>query len=114
MFPVLPWNDQLRQEYCKKTWGVNIRSDWTEIEYWGRNIETASNIVFSNGLLDPWHRGGPLVNLSDTLVAVTIADGAHHLDLRGSNPVDPASVRYGRFEEVEQIIKWIDQARNKQ
>lgn len=113
MFPVIPYNDKLRQEYCKKTWNVNIRNDWTEIEYWGKNVATASNIVFSNGLLDPWHRGGPLTNLSDTLIAVTIADGAHHLDLRGNNPADPASVRYGRFLEIEQIIRWLDEARNK-
>jgi dipeptidyl-peptidase-2 len=114
MFPVIPYNEQMREDYCKKTWGVNIRSEWTEIQYWGRNIQSASNIVFSNGLLDPWHRGGPLTNLSDTLIAVLIEEGAHHLDLRGSNPSDPPSVRYGRYLEIEQIIKWIEQAKNKQ
>jgi dipeptidyl-peptidase-2 len=50
MFPSLPYNDQMRSDYCKKTWNVNIRNDWTSIEFWGRNISTASNIVFSNGV----------------------------------------------------------------
>jgi dipeptidyl-peptidase-2 len=50
MFPVLPYNDDLRQEYCLKTWGTTIRRDWPAIEFWGRNIKTASNIVFSNGV----------------------------------------------------------------
>ena len=47
----------------------------------GRHIEAASNIVFSNGLLDPWSSGGVLWNISDSLVAVIIPEGAHHLDV---------------------------------
>ena len=104
MFPPLPYNDQMRSDYCKKTWNVNIRNDWTALQFWGRNISSASNIVFSNGvsaltkhtkkkminyikiiiikLLDPWHNGGPLIDISETVVAVIIAEGAHHLDLR--------------------------------
>ena len=50
MFPPIPYNPELRQQYCKKVWDVNIRERWTEIEFWGRNINTASNIVFSNGV----------------------------------------------------------------
>ena len=50
MFPPIAYNPTLRQDYCKKVWDVNIRQRWTEIEFWGRNINSASNIIFSNGV----------------------------------------------------------------
>ena len=64
-------------------------------------------------MLDPWHEGGPLTNVSDTVVAVIVEDGAHHLDLRGANPADPQSVKYARHSEIDNIVKWIEQARRK-
>ena len=51
--------------------------------------------------------------MSDSVVAVIIADGAHHLDLRAADPADPDSVRLGRYAEIEQIIKWVEQAKLK-
>lgn len=112
MFPELSYTDVMRKEYCKRTWGLDdVRSDWAGVEFWGENLLAASNIVFSNGLLDPLHRGSPLEDVSDSVVAVVIADGAHHLDLRSSNPADPPSVRYARYLEIGQIMGWINQAR---
>jgi len=108
MFPVISYTPELRQEYCKRVWNVTIRQDWTAINYWGRDIKSASNIVFSNGLLDPWHNGGPLTDLSDSLVAIIISEGAHHLDLRASDPLDPQSVKNARYAEILEIMKWID------
>ena len=45
-----------------------------DTEWGGRHIESGSNIVFSNGALDPWHGGGVLASLSDTLVAVELPE----------------------------------------
>jgi lysosomal Pro-X carboxypeptidase len=43
--------------------------------YWGgREVAASSNIVFSNGLMDPWHGTGLLESISDTLVAVKIPE----------------------------------------
>lgn len=63
----------------------------------------------SNGGLDPWMGGGVTKSLSDSLVAILIPDGAHHLDLRFNNEYDPHSVLLTRELEVKYFKQWIKQ-----
>merc|ERR1712080_637334 len=91
---------------CQNTWGVTPRPQMADIMYGGRDLSAASNIVFSNGLLDPWSSGGVLRPVGDC-AAVIIPEGAHHLDLRAANPLDPVSVRDARKTERKFISKWI-------
>jgi lysosomal Pro-X carboxypeptidase len=65
--------------------------------------------VFSNGHLDPWSGGGVLKSVSPLLPSLLIPEGAHHLDLRSSNPADPISVQKVRQIEVINIHNWIKQ-----
>lgn len=111
MFPVIKYNEKMRQDYCRKTWDVTVRQEWPSIQFWGRDIKSTSNIIFSNGLLDPWHLGGPLTDVTDSIIAVIVEDGAHHLDLRETNPQDPESVKQARFKEINEIIRWIEEAK---
>jgi hypothetical protein len=64
-------------------------------------------VFLSNGLLDPWSSGGVLYNLSRSTVAVIIPEGAHHLDLRASNPADPYSVYTARNVHRKFIRLWL-------
>lgn len=68
----------------------------------------ASNIIFSNGLMDPWSGGGVLRTPNDKITVIIIPDTAHHLDLRESNPNDPASVISARLKEKQTIKKWLE------
>eukprot|EP01089_Gocevia_fonbrunei_P015996 TRINITY_DN4851_c0_g1_i1.p1 TRINITY_DN4851_c0_g1~~TRINITY_DN4851_c0_g1_i1.p1 ORF type:complete len:488 (-),score=104.73 TRINITY_DN4851_c0_g1_i1:6-1469(-) len=111
MFPPRKWDLADLTDYCQKTFGIKPRPDWLSIYTGGANIRAASNIVFSNGMLDPWHGGGFLESVSPTLTAVRIELGAHHLDLRFSNPADPISVITARKIELEHITVWIAQHR---
>lgn len=65
--------------------------------------------ALSNGLLDPWHGGGVLKNLTDTLIALVIPNGAHHLDLQGAHRDDPKEVTLLREKEASIIMGWISE-----
>lgn len=70
-------------------------------------FRSASNIIFSNGLLDPWSGGGVLRTPNDRVQIIIIPEAAHHLDLRAANADDPTSVVEARIQELETIKKWI-------
>ncbi|XP_068120862.1 lysosomal Pro-X carboxypeptidase [Hyperolius riggenbachi] len=109
MFEPQTWDFDSYSDDCYKLWGVRPRKSWITSQYGGRNISAASNILFSNGDLDPWSAGGVKQSLSDSLVAILISDGAHHLDLRSNNAYDPKSVIQARALEVAYMKKWIKQ-----
>uniref|UniRef100_A0A1I7XBE3 Lysosomal Pro-X carboxypeptidase n=1 Tax=Heterorhabditis bacteriophora TaxID=37862 RepID=A0A1I7XBE3_HETBA len=89
-----------------------LREHWASDNY-GTIFPSASNIVFSNGFLDPWSGGGwslkPKINRS--LISIILKDGAHHYDLRGSHPQDTDEVKKIRETEKNYIKRWIKQAK---
>ena len=113
MFPDLPFSDADRDEYCTKKYGITSRHDWFGINYWGSNVWSSSNIIWSNGLLDPWHGAGILSSEDPDLPTVILNLGAHHLDLRAPNAKDPASVTQARQKEEELIGEILEKSRKK-
>lgn len=51
-----------------------------------------------------------LRNLSDSVVAVLIPEGAHHLDLMFSHPLDPPSVVAARNTQRAHMRAWVAEA----
>ena len=50
-----PYDLEALKEHCRATWGVVPETYWPATEFGGLEVvKEASNIVFSNGLYDPW------------------------------------------------------------
>jgi lysosomal Pro-X carboxypeptidase len=77
-----------------------FRPKWI-YENYGTEYPTATNLIFSNGFLDPWSGGGWRLNNTQegSLVSLIIKDGAHHYDLRGQHPNDTEAVKEVRKQE---------------
>ncbi|KAI5659030.1 hypothetical protein M9H77_27823 [Catharanthus roseus] len=97
---------------CMREYGVIPREHWITTEFGGMRIKQVlkrfgSNIIFSNGLQDPWSRGSVLKNLSSSIVALVTEKGAHHADFRAASKHDPDWLIKQRTQEVEIIQKWL-------
>ncbi|XP_057767868.1 uncharacterized protein LOC130988119 [Salvia miltiorrhiza] len=114
MFPPFSFSYEEYADECMKSYGVRPRPHWITTQFGGTNIEQVlkrfgSNIIFSNGLQDPWSRGGVLKNISTSIVALVADNGAHHTDLRGAVEEDPEWLIQQRKQEVEILHNWISQ-----
>lgn len=102
------------EDDCMEKYGVRPRPHWVTTEFGGNRIKQVlkrfgSNIIFSNGMRDPWSRGGVLKNISSSIVSLVTKEGAHHADLRSATREDPKWLVEQRNTEMEMIQSWIDQ-----
>lgn len=114
MFPPSTYSLQEFGDECKSRYGVRPRPHWITTEFGGYKIKQVlkrygSNIIFSNGMRDPWSRGGVLKNISSSIIALVTKKGAHHLDFRSATKEDPKWLVEQRNKETEIIQSWIDQ-----
>ncbi|XP_031128116.1 lysosomal Pro-X carboxypeptidase-like [Ipomoea triloba] len=114
IFPASEWDYNESVQFCKEAFNIEPRPNWITTEFGGHNIKRVlkrfgSNIIFFNGLRDPWSSGGVLENISKFIVAIVAKEGAHHVDLRFSTKEDPKWLKDVRRKEVEIIQKWISQ-----
>ena len=93
MFLPRDWTLDWMNDHCTARFGV-VPRPYELADLWGfssdRLAGVASRIIFTNGLNDGWSAGGILVNLSDTLLAFNMPNGAHHSDINHLWP-DPAT-----------------------
>lgn len=114
IFPASEWNYEDRAAFCKAYFGVEPRPNWITTEFGGHDIKRVlkrfgSNIIFFNGLRDPWSGGGVLENISSSIVAIIAKQGAHHVDLRFATSEDPKWLQDVRKREVSIIAKWLSE-----
>ena len=107
MFPAKTWTLKDYSDDCFKKFGVRPKETMAVTQYGGQKLEAASNIIFSNGLLDPWSGGGCLRTSNEKITIMIIPEGAHHLDLRAANKEDPTSVTEARKIYLGIFKKWL-------
>ncbi|XP_057953860.1 uncharacterized protein LOC131148139 [Malania oleifera] len=113
--PPTPFNLSSFIEDCNKSYGIPPRPHWVTSYYGGHDIKLVlqrfgSNIIFSNGLRDPYSIGGVLQNISDSVVAISTINGSHCLDILIANQItDPEWLVMQRKVEVKIIEGWISQ-----
>jgi lysosomal Pro-X carboxypeptidase len=132
-WPATTWNLTADMEACQQQFGVQLRPHWAIAEFGGLDFHASSNIIFSQGLLDPWHTSGVTSSqvwpprparraarhrcLSElrsrtfqgpTLYSVIVPESGHHLDLRGPHKEDPDYVRAARETEASIIEGWLN------
>jgi len=108
MFPAHPYNFREVTDYCLKTWGTAPDPYQIPSKY---NYTSATRLILSNGKYDPWYPGGVLPEVcpsGEDMFCFLIDQAAHHLDLRGTDPVnDPPAVTAARVTEKAIITKWV-------
>ncbi|XXG88491.1 hypothetical protein AAC387_Pa12g0691 [Persea americana] len=114
IFPPSQHNYSDRADFCKANFGIKPRPHWITTEFGGHDIKSVlkrfgSNIIFFNGLRDPWSGGGVLQNISESIVAIVPSEGAHHVDLRFATHEDPIWLQKVRRREIKIITKWLKQ-----
>eukprot|EP01025_Chloroclados_australasicus_P033606 TRINITY_DN342_c0_g2_i1.p1 TRINITY_DN342_c0_g2~~TRINITY_DN342_c0_g2_i1.p1 ORF type:complete len:527 (+),score=40.06 TRINITY_DN342_c0_g2_i1:195-1775(+) len=110
MFWLSPFDIEGEFDYCQSEYGVIPRMYHAQVQWGGKKIETASNIIFSNGQYDPWRYGGITRNISDSVVAIVIPEVGHHCDLMFSTPYDPPGLTNARLQEKAIVKQWIEEA----
>jgi lysosomal Pro-X carboxypeptidase len=96
------------QQHCGSKYNVTPRRDWIPASY-GGDIYPGTNVVFSNGLIDPWSSAGVLNSTHASVIVAIMPEGAHHLDLFFSNAMDPDSVIATRAVEIAAIRSWLQE-----
>jgi Serine carboxypeptidase S28 len=89
---------------------------WPIDTFGGRSVKKDfalhSNIIFTNGNLDPWQVGGVTTDINSNIYVKVLTGSAHHLDLRAPNPADPADVTAVRTKVTTLLTTWIENWRN--
>ncbi|KAF6259247.1 serine carboxypeptidase S28-domain-containing protein [Scenedesmus sp. NREL 46B-D3] len=94
--------------HCRQAWGVTPAKYHSLVQHGGTDWRGTTNIVLSNGLYDPWSAFGVMADVSDSVVAVRIPDGAHHSDLMYARPDDSAALTEARATIMQHVRRWVE------
>lgn len=108
-------------QQCMDIYGPQFNQDailsaveWSNTYYGGKDItsSSASNIVFPNGSIDPWHALGITTSFSSkSLEAIFITGTAHCANMYPPRDSDVAELKEARVKISNMIGKWLQESR---
>jgi hypothetical protein len=113
IFPKYEFNKTAYIAYCQAKFGLTPDFAYPLSEYGGMNVgrdfKDYSNIIFSNGELDPRMAGGVTEYITLKLPYYLIKGAAHYQDLRLPNAADSEDLIRVRNHEILDLQSWIDE-----
>ncbi|CAG2120160.1 unnamed protein product, partial [Medioppia subpectinata] len=109
MFEPFDFDFKAFSDQCFGEYGVRPDPRKAMMLWENRSLRSATNLIFSNGLRDPWSSGGVLDSLSDSVIALTISHGCHHEDLRPAGVNDTQKLINVRNQEKQYMKQWIEE-----
>ncbi|CAM9466993.1 unnamed protein product [Ectocarpus sp. 13 AM-2016] len=113
MFWRSDWDPVAQAAQCMEQYGVSPGEGWGAAEYGGYDSwSQVTNVVFSNGRLDPWSGMGVVDQrrAGGGVKVIMMDQAAHHLDLFFEHPLDPQDVLDARRVEMDFVERWVDMA----
>ncbi|KAK2587879.1 hypothetical protein KPH14_003976 [Odynerus spinipes] len=98
---------------CVDLYGDYYNGDYLESRIrrtnllYGGSAPDLSNVIFTNGDVDPWHALSVLEDLNESTKAILIKGSSHCRDLYSDLPTDPPDLIRARKVIREAISKWI-------
>lgn len=110
--PHRTWTIDWLNDHCQRRFGVQptprrLVEDW---HFDNLVAAGASNILFTNGMVDGWSVSGIQTNLSETLLTINFPNGAHHSDLsyyRGLHDDATEDIKQGRHQIRSIFARWL-------
>lgn len=117
MFFDYPNSADMVREACEKFFNLTPDETLVRRRYGNKKVllNTVTNVVFSNGLADPWSSGSirsfdGVLSVEQQkkrdLTIVNIDGGGHHVDLFFSHPGDTEQMKHARSVEFDAMRRW--------
>eukprot|EP00045_Choanoeca_perplexa_P002500 m.24752 g.24752 ORF g.24752 m.24752 type:complete len:475 (-) comp11551_c0_seq1:59-1483(-) len=106
------YNPKAINSYCDYFLQTTMVPNALDLQYgsYAHQLAALTNVVFTNGDLDPWSYGGVKLNTSSlTHPSYWMRGAAHHLDLRLPSREDPPDVVATRQAVVATLQRWLSE-----
>ncbi|XP_017522339.3 thymus-specific serine protease [Manis javanica] len=105
-------------ELCEQVFGLSASSIAQAVaqtnSYYGGQTLGATQVLFVNGDIDPWHVLSVTQALGPLKSALLIPGASHCLDMAPESPADSPSLRQGRQNIFQQLQTWLRLAKDSQ